>query len=95
MKFERTRERCGGRQGCLPSEITRERLIEVFGESEGACEKVNDQWFMKFEDGTMAGIWDYYGARWSIGGWSEDAVKRVCEVLGVEENYSKGWMAGV
>ena len=61
-----------GRCGSLPASLTVEDLTQVFGEPDDAFVrsdgKVRHEWFLRFDDGTEAAIWDYKGARWSVGG---------------------------
>jgi hypothetical protein len=78
-----------GRCGQLPSSLTVEQLTQVFGEPEDAFErsdrKQRFEWRMKFDDGTWASIWDYKGARWSVGGLGAEGLLRgeIEHVLGV------------
>jgi len=75
---------------------TRSALIETFGmptfSSDEEYEKVTTEWIIKFQDGTIATIYDWKryeeGApvlnevyEWHIGGYSETAVSRVQETL--------------
>jgi len=75
---------------------TRSSLIQTFGmptfSSDEEYEKVTTEWIIKFEDGTIATIYDWKryeeGApvlnevyEWHIGGYSETAVSRVQETL--------------
>jgi hypothetical protein len=65
-------------------------LVELFGKhSDGDGEKVQVEWVLKFEDGTIATIydWKWYGTHytevpeWNIGGFSKDAVERVKAII--------------
>jgi hypothetical protein len=75
---------------------TRSALIETFGmptfTTDEDYEKVTTEWIIKFQDGTIATIYDWKryeeGApalnevyEWHIGGYSETAVSRVQETL--------------
>jgi hypothetical protein len=75
---------------------TRSALIQTFGmptfTTDEDYEKVTTEWIIKFQDGTIATIYDWKryeeGApelnevyEWHIGGYSETAVSRVQETL--------------
>jgi hypothetical protein len=60
------------------------QLGEVFGEPEGGGDKTTVEWVLKFEDGTVATIYDWkecstpmYEYGWHIGGKSKRAVALV------------------
>ena len=60
------------------------QLVERFGQPEGGGDKTTVEWCLKFEDGTVATIYDWkeyetpmYEYDWHIGGKSERAVARV------------------
>jgi hypothetical protein len=65
-------------------------LVKLFGQptfTDG--DKTNSEWGLKFEDGTVATIYDYKMPmtpvdeyEWHIGGLSKKAVHRVCAALG-------------
>lgn len=65
-------------------------LIKAFGAPNiGSGDKVNSEWGLKFEDGTLATVYDYKEPMtpvqeydWHIGGLSPKAVHRVCAALG-------------
>ena len=72
------------------------RLVEEFGEPEDGEYKIDAMWFLKFEDGTIATIYNYkdgynyLGIKgrevesirdWHVGGFSKDAVERVREMI--------------
>jgi hypothetical protein len=97
MKFKKTNTTYGTHlQGNVGA--TYQELVEVFGEptrfewSEESDNKVDAQWAIKFEDGTIATIYNYknglnyLGAEgkrvsqimmWNVGGYSERAVTLV------------------
>lgn len=59
-------------------------LVECFGEPEGGGDKTTVEWMLKFEDGTVATIYDWkvdetptYMYNWHIGGKNKTAVTRV------------------
>lgn len=101
MKFENISETAGAEingshyQGEV--DISYWTLVELFGEpGEGDEYKIQKEWILKFEDGTIATIYDwkwghaYNGSDgtyytdvpvWNIGGFSSDAVARVQEVI--------------
>lgn len=74
---------------------TRAQLVAAFGEPqtvESLDGKITTEWMLKFEDRTVATIYDWkrydLGAPsdhelydWHIGGYSAKAVIRVCEVV--------------
>jgi len=85
---------------CLQGHITINywKLVEVFGEpTEGDCYKVQKEWVIEFDDGTIATIYDWkwgseyngdgYGTHytevpeWNIGGFNNDAVIMVNRAL--------------
>ena len=67
------------------------QLIQVFGEPDHGpndldLDKITCEWMLKFEDGTIATIYDWKTGRtpmgqyeWHIGGHSSDAVDRILE----------------
>lgn len=66
-------------QGYMPARY--EELVAVFGEPEGGGDKTTVEWVVKFEDGTVATIYDWkeyetpmYEYDWHIGGKSKRAV---------------------
>lgn len=77
---------------------TRRQIESVLGApnftSSEAWEKVTIEWNIRFEDGTVATIYDWKrysdeelsqdeDYRWHIGGTGLDAVRRVSDVLGI------------
>jgi hypothetical protein len=71
---------------CLQGYIraTYSELVEVFGEPEGGGDKTTAEWCLRFEDGTVATIYDWkeyetpmYEYDWHIGGHNKKAVDRV------------------
>ncbi len=69
---------------------TYDRLIEVFGQPSGDGDgyKVQVEWILKFEDGTIATIYDWKEdykpqlvTEWHIGGFTKRAADLVKEVL--------------
>jgi hypothetical protein len=59
-------------------------LVEVFGAPEGGGDKTTVEWALKFEDGTVATIYDWKEYEtpmgsydWHIGGKSKQAVRAV------------------
>lgn len=59
-------------------------LVERFGQPEGGGDKTTVEWMLKFEDGTVATIYDWkeyetptYEYDWHIGGKSKAAVSAV------------------
>lgn len=99
MKFVQTKDGFGGThlQGCIVE--TYDRLVEIFGEPnfDGDEYKVQKEWAIKFEDGTVATIYDwkegdcYNGAGngkhytkvtdWHVGGAAKKALFYVNETL--------------
>ena len=84
------------------TQTTLRQLIEVFGEPEqyGEGDKVTVEWCLKFEDGTVASIYDWKRYElgtpeldeiyeWHIGGSSDAAVYAVQEQLGVRAESHK------
>lgn len=80
-------------------DATRQQIEDVLGTPTFLCneewEKVNIEWGIQFEDGTVATIYDWkrYSKkellpnemyRWHIGGTGINAVKRVSQVLGIQ-----------
>lgn len=71
---------------------TYQQMVEAFGEPEEIYgdEKSTVEWLLKFEDGTIATIYDYYGLLrdplggflWNIGGHTEQAWKNVASTVG-------------
>lgn len=87
-----------GTGSCLQGYVTatRSSLIETFGmptyTDDSESEKITTDWLIKFEDGTIANIYDWKryeeGApalnevyEWHIGGYTKVAVSRVQETL--------------
>jgi hypothetical protein len=71
MKFTKNADTNGTYlQGYLLARF--EDLEAVFGESAGAGDKTTQEWSLKFEDGTVATIYD-----WHVGGASPQALVRV------------------
>lgn len=72
-------------QGYVEAPTKFETLVSVFGEPEGGSDKTLAEWVVRFEDGTIATIYDWknYGMRreditsWHIGGHSKRAVTLV------------------
>jgi hypothetical protein len=69
-------------QGYMPARY--EELVAVFGEPTDSGDKTTAEWALKFEDGTIATIYDWkeystpmYEYNWHIGGKSKQAVARV------------------
>jgi antitoxin component YwqK of YwqJK toxin-antitoxin module len=74
-----------------------DRLVELFGEpTEGDGYKVDAEWIVEFEDGTVATIYNWKNGRnycghegypielitdWNIGGYKKQAVRLVDDVL--------------
>lgn len=99
MKFQHVTDHAGGT--CLQGRITTtyQKLVHRFGEPtcEGDAYKVQAEWCLRFEDGTVATIYDwkegdaYCGpgqgrpaqavTDWHIGGHNDNAVRRVREFL--------------
>lgn len=87
-----------GTGSCLQGYVTatRSSLIETFGmptyTDDSESEKITTDWLIKFEDGTIANIYDWKRYEegppalnevyeWHIGGYTKDAVSRVQETL--------------
>ena len=73
-------------QGYVPA--TYDQLVERFGQPEGGGDKTTVEWCLKFEDGTVATIYDWkvdetptYMYNWHIGGKNKTAVTRVTQSL--------------
>ncbi len=101
MKFVTTSDTCRVSGTCLQGRvnITYDKLVEVFGEptSNGDEYKVQKEWIVEFEDGTVATIYDYkqgdeyngpgQGTHytkvtdWHVGGHSHVAAQRVADAL--------------
>ena len=89
MNFKHTNNIAGT---CLRGYVrtTYEKLLEVFDVPNiGAGDKTNAEWGLRFEDGTVATIYDYKEPYvptseydWHIGGINNRAVHRVCAALG-------------
>ena len=69
-------------QGYMPARY--EELVAVFGEPDAGGDKTTVEWVLKFEDGTVATIYDWkecstpmYEYDWHIGGKSKKAVALV------------------
>ena len=71
-------------------DVTYSRLIEVFGppHSAGDGYKTQAEWCLRFDDGTIATVYDYRNRltpertrNWGIGGFEKRALERVLEVL--------------
>ena len=67
---------------------TYDQLVARFGEPEGGGDKTTVEWVLKFEDGTVATIYDWkeyetptYMYDWHIGGRNKTAVARVQQAL--------------
>lgn len=69
-----------------------EELVEVFGQPDDGCdEKTRVEWRLRFEDGTVATVYDYYASRpvkelgyWHVGGLpGSAALLRVAEALDI------------
>jgi len=111
MKFKKTNTTYGTHlQGNVGA--TYQELVEVFGEptrfewSEESDNKVDAQWAIKFEDGTIATIYNYknglnyLGAEgkrvsqimmWNVGGYSERAVTLVNDEVIEWQHRSRNW----
>lgn len=79
--------------------VSHRELVKIFGKHHGNDGyKVDAEWFLRFDDGTVATIYNYKDGRnycggtgksirdivdWHVGGYNKDAVKRVREALGV------------
>jgi hypothetical protein len=71
---------------------TFKQMVEAFGHPEEVenDDKITVEWNLKFEDGTIATIYDYYGLLrdpkggflWNIGGHTEQAWKNVANTIG-------------
>ena len=91
MKFESaTNSQVNGT--CLQGyvETTYAKLVEVFGEPQGASDKTTAEWFVQFGDGTIATIYDWKVHEspmdkysWHIGGFNKQAVYLVQKALEV------------
>lgn len=64
------------------------QLVEVFGEPTDSGDKTTAEWCLKFEDGTVATIYDWKeyetptgSYAWHIGGTSPQAVDRVTQTF--------------
>jgi hypothetical protein len=95
MKFTRTKEvNFTSLRGWM--DATLDELIQTFGEpclnNPSEDEKVNYEWLLKFEDGTIATIYDWKRYtneplkgnemyRWYIGGYEMKALERVKEAI--------------
>jgi len=75
---------------CLQGYISAkyDQLVKVFGEPDGGGDKTTVEWALKFEDGTIATIYDWkeystpmYEYDWHIGGHNKKAVARVRQAL--------------
>jgi hypothetical protein len=69
-------------------QATYAQLVERFGQPEGGGDKTTVEWMLKFEDGTVATIYDWkvdetptYMYNWHIGGKNKTAVTRVTQSL--------------
>jgi hypothetical protein len=67
---------------------TYNQLVSRFGEPDGGGDKTTVEWVLKFEDGTVATIYDWkecstpmYEYDWHIGGKSKRAVTLVEQAL--------------
>ena len=84
---------------CGEIKINYQDLVKVFGKpsSEGDAYKVDAEWELEFEDGTIATIYNWkngqnycgkngtpvkYITNWHIGGMSRNSVKCVLDALG-------------
>ena len=76
-------------QGKL-EDISYARLVETFGEPtfKGDMDKISVEWCLKFEDGTVATIYDWktpfkaiHNRLWHVGGFSHKAHELVRETL--------------
>jgi hypothetical protein len=83
MKFTKNADANGTYlQGYLSA--TFDELVAVFGESQGSGDKNTQEWSLRFEDGTVATIYDWkeyqtpvYTYDWHVGGASPQALVRV------------------
>ena len=79
------------RQGTVTA--SRKELRRHFGEPDTGYPKSTYHWQVRFGDGTVATIYDYYGSNrhvgededveWSVGGRSEEAIE-LLQLLGLE-----------
>lgn len=94
MKFETHNQNsdiqivCSSYQGQMHASF--DDLVAIFGQPlNGDCDKVQVEWHLKFEDGTVATIYDWkrYGTKpedvtvWNIGGFNSTAARYVREAL--------------
>ena len=86
MKFERLKHTdfatIDGSSKMGELDVPESVLRDVFGEPDAStCHKTTMEWRLRFEDGTVATIYDWKGFRWSIGGHHPEAVLRVKDAL--------------
>lgn len=71
-------------------DVSYDSLVKIFGEPHRLCgDKVKAEWVLKFDDGTIATIYDWkeYDTpledirEWHIGGYYREAARRVLEVI--------------
>ena len=76
-------------QGYVDGQVGFPRLVEIFGEPLGAGDKTLAEWVVRFEDGTIATIYDWknYGMRredvtsWHIGGHDKRAADLINDLI--------------
>ncbi len=77
-----------GRVDSLPADTDRDELVAAFGEPTlgigDDLDKTEEEWWILFDDGTVASIYAYRGCTpYSIGGHGPRSAQRVAEALGV------------
>ena len=74
-----------GKVGELSSSWSAEELTDVFGPPEDTRErsdgKTTMEWRLRFDDGSVATIYDWHGFHWSIGGRGLNVPSRVEALL--------------
>ena len=90
MEFKSVRSSGGtGLVGYLPAGTSYSDLVAAFGEPQGPGDKTLAEWCIRFQDGTIATIYDYKTCGktreqvtdWHVGGTSITALYRVMEAL--------------
>lgn len=80
--------------------VSYKKLVQTFGQpEEGDGYKVDAEWLIEFDDGTVATVYNWKNGKnycgssgsyvgqitnWNVGGKSKAAVDKVCQVLGVK-----------
>lgn len=85
LHVRRASRRAGGRIAGLPKSVKVSELNRFFGfrsEGESGDGKVSREWTGEV-GGAPVSVWDYRGARWSVGGSMAGALL-LAQVLGVE-----------